>query len=137
MSEEIKTCCGYGPDCEFDTTHPYQSYRRYSCKVCLIKTSYFKTEGEAYLKWQSLEHKAVHEDQNPAIDPLHYKNICGVKDLEAIDIITSTFGKKVSISHLHCSAMKYRLRAGRKSNNIIEDINKALWCEAKIEELSK
>jgi hypothetical protein len=36
-----------------------------------------------------------------------------------------------------CNAYKYRQRAGKKSDQIVDDITKALWYETKLKEISK
>ena len=64
--------------------------------------------------------------------PSHYTK----GKIEVIDMMLKVFGKEVVINYCDLNAFKYRMRAGYK-NDIVEDINKALWYEKKSKELSQ
>lgn len=68
---------------------------------------------------------------NDKINPPHYQTTCGT-DLESIDFIQSILTETQFIGYCAGNAMKYRLRAGKKSENIDTDIKKAIWYEEKI-----
>ncbi len=58
------------------------------------------------------------EKKIDAINPGYYKS----RGLEAIDIIEA-----YDLNFCVGNAIKYILRAGKKSNNKTEDLNKAIW----------
>lgn len=64
--------------------------------------------------------------------PSHYTK----GKIEVIDMMLKVFGKEVVINYCDLNAFKYRMRAGYK-NDIVEDINKAMWYENKSKELSE
>ena len=65
--------------------------------------------------------------------PSHYKN----GDKEVWEMMIDVFGVEAFIHFCQCNVMKYRMRAGSKPNEPIErDIEKALWYENKINELT-
>lgn len=70
------------------------------------------------------------------INPPHYKETCGL-ELEAIDIIESVLTHQEFEGYCAGNAMKYRLRAGKKSHNIETDIKKAIWYEDRIKQSFK
>ena len=65
------------------------------------------------------------------INPPHYQRTCGT-ELEVIDFIKSILTASQFIGYCAGNAMKYRLRAGKKSDDIETDIKKAIWYEEKI-----
>ncbi len=75
------------------------------------------------------ERKNVNWDDK--INPHHYQKTCGTS-LEVIDFIKSILTASEFIGYCAGNAMKYRLRAGKKSKSIETDIKKAMWYEEKI-----
>ena len=63
--------------------------------------------------------------------PQHYKTY----DVETLDMMIRIWGVQETISFCKLNAFKYRMRAGHK-DNAQQDINKALWYENKMKELS-
>ena len=63
--------------------------------------------------------------------PQHYKTY----DVETLDMMIRIWGIKETISFCKLNAFKYRMRAGHK-DNAQQDIDKALWYENKMKELS-
>lgn len=69
----------------------------------------------------------THEAVN---SPKHYN----VNDKEVWQMMIDVFGKEAFVNFCALNAFKYRMRAGHKGD-AKEDIDKALWYEAKMEEL--
>ena len=63
--------------------------------------------------------------------PQHYTTY----DVETLDMMIRIWGVQETISFCKLNAFKYRMRAGHK-DNAQQDINKALWYENKMKELS-
>ena len=63
--------------------------------------------------------------------PQHYTTY----DVETIDMMLRIWGVQETISFCKLNAFKYRMRAGHK-DNAQQDIDKALWYENKMKELS-
>ena len=63
------------------------------------------------------------------VNPTHYNGT------EVLDQMILIYGLEAVKGFCICNAYKYRQRAGKKSNRIEDDINKALWYEAKYKEL--
>ena len=63
--------------------------------------------------------------------PQHYTTY----DVETLDMMIRIWGTQETISFCKLNAFKYRMRAGHK-DNAQQDINKALWYENKMNELS-
>ena len=63
--------------------------------------------------------------------PQHYTTY----DVETLDMMIRIWGIQETISFCKLNAFKYRMRAGHK-DNAQQDINKALWYENKMKELS-
>ena len=63
--------------------------------------------------------------------PQHYTTY----DVETLDMMIRIWGTQETISFCKLNAFKYRMRAGHK-DNAQQDINKALWYENKMKELS-
>ena len=63
--------------------------------------------------------------------PQHYKTY----DVETLDMMIRIWGVQETISFCKLNAFKYRMRAGHK-DNAQQDIDKALWYENKMKELS-
>lgn len=71
--------------------------------------------------------------QTDIIRPAHYQS-----DVEVWEQMIRIWGAEQFIIYCKINAFKYRMRAGKKpGNSIHDDIEKALWYEKKIEELSK
>ena len=68
------------------------------------------------------------EQVNPP-PTLHYY------DVETLDMMIRIWGVQETISFCKLNAFKYRMRAGHK-DNAQQDIDKALWYENKMKELS-
>lgn len=66
-----------------------------------------------------------------AINPDHYKK----KPVETIEKMVRIWGARRVAEYCEINAFKYRERAGLKGTDPLEDINKALWYEAKMQEL--
>ncbi len=66
------------------------------------------------------------------ITPAHHKQ----QDKEIWQLMIDTYGKDAFINFAILNSFKYRMRAGYK-DDIVTDINKALWYEDKIKELKK
>ena len=69
----------------------------------------------------------THEAVN---SPKHYN----VNDKEVWQMMIDVFGKEAFVNFCALNAFKYRMRAGHKGD-AKEDIDKALWYEAKMKEL--
>lgn len=68
------------------------------------------------------------------INPPHYKD--GYNGQETIESMVAIWGKDAVSTYCSITAFKYRARAGKKDpNKITEDINKAMWFEARAKEL--
>ena len=63
--------------------------------------------------------------------PQHYTTY----DVETLDMMIRIWGIQETISFCKLNAFKYRMRAGHK-DNAQQDIDKALWYENKMKELS-
>ena len=63
--------------------------------------------------------------------PQHYTTY----DVETIEMMLRIWGVQETISFCKLNAFKYRMRAGHK-DNAQQDIDKALWYENKMNELS-
>lgn len=64
--------------------------------------------------------------------PAHYK----AHSKEVIDMMVDIWGTEKVIIYCEINAFKYRMRAGLKDiNKINEDIKKAMWYEKKADEL--
>ncbi len=59
-----------------------------------------------------------------SINPAHYKE---VYPFEVIDLIRLAMTREQFIGYCLGNELKYRLRAGIKSDNMEEDIRKAMW----------
>jgi hypothetical protein len=70
-----------------------------------------------------------------AVNPEHYKNNAFGKEL--IDVIQDNLTRAEFLGYCRGNAIKYRMRAGNKSDNIEQDIRKALWYEKKLKEVDK
>ena len=69
-----------------------------------------------------------------AINPAHYKD----GSMEVWQQMVQLYGIDKYLAFCELNAFKYRMRAGKKQGNSAQqDIEKALWYEAKIKELSK
>lgn len=67
------------------------------------------------------------------INPQHYKS----DDKEVWEMMRDLYGLQAFLNFCKLNAFKYRMRAGKKpSSSFYDDINKALWYENKIKELS-
>ena len=68
------------------------------------------------------------------INPDHYKQ----GDKQVWQMMIDCFGEEAYISFCRLNAFKYRMRAGKKPNELPDDdIHKALWYEKQIKELCK
>ncbi len=65
------------------------------------------------------------------INPDYYRR----NGVETIDQMLTLFGSEKVLHFCELNAFKYRMRAGHKSSNREEDINKALWYENKMKEI--
>jgi hypothetical protein len=73
--------------------------------------------------------------QSDPINPPHYKS--GPNGMELFDAGVVQFGKDKMTAYAEITAWYYRMRAGKKDpDKIEEDIKKALWYEAKVAELA-
>lgn len=68
------------------------------------------------------------------INPDHYKAESG---REVWEQMIDVYGLSKFIAFCEVNAFKYRMRAGKKSDDIETDIKKALWYENKIKELKQ
>ena len=95
-------------------------------EALLIGFDWKKTpEGEDY--WRSYYYGV-----DCTTNPSHYKSM----DKEVWEIMVMVWGKEAFIKHCEMTAFKYRMRAGKKSGNSVEqDMNKAKWYEDKAAEL--
>ena len=67
------------------------------------------------------------------INPTHYKSESG----EVWEKMIKAYGLEKFLAFCELNAFKYRMRAGKKHDRITEDIQKAIWYEKKIEELTE
>lgn len=70
------------------------------------------------------------EDQ---VNPKHYKENLFGEELQ--HVMVKMFGKKEYKTFCKLNAFKYRMRAGKKSDKIEQDIEKAMWYEEKLKSL--
>ena len=71
-------------------------------------------------------------DENlSSINPDHYKT--GGK--QVWEMMIELYGVDKYKAFCELNSFKYRMRAGKKSSKIYEDIKKAMWYESKLEEL--
>lgn len=63
------------------------------------------------------------------VNPRHY--IDNLFEEELFEVMVSNFTEEELRGYCKGNALKYRIRAGRKSDKIEEDIKKALWYESK------
>ena len=85
-------------------------------------------------KQGTLKKEALEKAKEMVNHPSHYQK--GGK--ECIDVMEEEFGTAAVIDFCICNAFKYRFRAGHKVGNPAEqDEAKALWYEAKAEELKQ
>jgi hypothetical protein len=78
------------------------------------------------------DNMAMHEDD--VVNPKHYM----AHDIEVSEMMIRVFGVEAYIDFCKINSFKYRMRAGlKKGASIIQDIQKAKWYEAKIQELKQ
>jgi hypothetical protein len=73
----------------------------------------------------------VPDDNLSSINPDHYKT--GGK--QVWEMMVELYGVEKYKAFCELNSFKYRMRAGKKSSKIYEDIKKAMWYESKLEEL--
>ena len=66
-----------------------------------------------------------------SVNPNHYKT--GGK--QVWEMMVELYGVEKYKAFCELNSFKYRMRAGKKSSKIYEDIKKAMWYESKLEEL--
>lgn len=76
------------------------------------------------------EEPAEKEDQ---VNPKHYKENLFGEELQ--HVMVKMFGEKEYKTFCKLNAFKYRMRAGKKSDKIEQDIEKAMWYEEKLKSL--
>ena len=106
----LHSCLSDRKDCDvFLSIPPHCEMRRvfYLCRINLIRNM------------EQVNH------------PQHYTTY----DVETHDMMIRIWGTQETISFCKLNAFKYRMRAGHK-DNAEQDINKALWYENKMKELS-
>lgn len=82
-----------------------------------------------------VEREDFTDEVEAAVNPNHYKdNIFGK---ELIDVMRDLFSYAEIIAYCKINVFKYRMRAGKKSDSIEQDIKKALWYENKANELQQ
>ena len=75
------------------------------------------------------------KDIDAAVNPKHYKdNAFGI---ELIDVMQKNLTRAEFLGYCRGNAIKYRMRAGNKSDSIEQDIKKALWYENKLKEVEE
>jgi len=93
---------------------------------CLTCTSSSYTRATPLNAWT--------RGKSDAINPEHYK----AGSQEVWQQTVQLYGIDKYLAFCELNAFKYRMRAGKKQGNSAQqDIEKALWYEAKIKELSK
>tara|TARA_R110000803_G_scaffold35405_8_gene76620 strand:- start:10054 stop:10593 length:540 start_codon:yes stop_codon:yes gene_type:complete len=97
-----------------------------------------KQAGERYNKIvaATLTEKVQPEgvwDTKDNINPDHYKT----EGKEVWEMMIAVYGVTHFKAFCELNAFKYRLRAGKKGDNALEDIKKALWYEDKIKEVGE
>ena len=104
--------------------------------VCIYSTTSITVLNKDALLAELIKITGIGEQEqakdNPTdpINPTHYNGT------QTLDRMIAVFGVDAVISFCEINAFKYRMRAGKKDGNPIEqDIKKALWYEDKAEEL--
>ena len=85
--------------------------------------------------WPELEEKPEAQDaQADQVNPAHYKS----GEMEVWQMMIKVYGVEAYLNFARLNAFKYRMRAGLKAGADVQtDINKALWYESKIKELTE
>lgn len=95
------------------------------CLTCLSSDHTRATPLNAWVRQNS---------KADAINPAHYKD----GSMEVWQQMVQLYGLDKYLAFCELNAFKYRMRAGKKQGNSAQqDIEKALWYESKIKELSK
>jgi len=68
-----------------------------------------------------------------SINPQHYVSVDGGS--QVWEMMLDIYGEEDFLAFCRLNAFKYRMRAGKKGDNIEEDIKKALWYENKMHEI--
>jgi hypothetical protein len=74
------------------------------------------------------------QDIDAAVNPEHYKDNAFGQEL--INVIEQSMTREQFTGYCRGNAIKYRMRAGKKSDKIEQDIKKALWYEDKLKSLT-
>ena len=83
---------------------------------------------------QEDEKPEAQEAQADKVNPAHYKS----GELEVWQMMVKVYGVEAYLNFAKLNAFKYRMRAGLKAGaDVHTDINKALWYESKIKELTE
>ena len=81
--------------------------------------------------WPKVDEKP--EAENNPVNPAHYKS----GEIEVWQMMVKVYGVEAYLNFAKLNAFKYRMRAGLKAGADVQtDINKALWYESKIKELT-
>jgi hypothetical protein len=99
--------------------------------------------NQGYEYWRSI---AVSEEEEPSqrdvvpalteedqINPKHYKDNLFGKELQYV--IIDIFGEEEYKIFSKINAFKYRMRAGKKTDKIEQEIGKAMWYEEKLKSI--
>lgn len=105
-----------------------------NAKVSMISGEKMSIETKDNVKVLDEIDKALNDRKGVTdpINPTHYNGT------QTLDRMVAVFGVDAVISFCEINAFKYRMRAGKKDGNPIEqDIKKALWYEGKASELKR
>lgn len=67
------------------------------------------------------------------VNPDHYKT----EGKEVWEMMIDVYGMAHFKAFCELNSFKYRMRAGKKGDNALEDIKKALWYENKVKEIEE
>lgn len=98
-----------------------------------IFTSKKDEQSDANEDASTIFNRVIQDDDETKIEPIYYKSNNG----EVWENMIKVFGKEKFIVFCEINAFKYRMRAGKKTSDYSVDIEKALWYENKIIELTK
>lgn len=86
---------------------------------------------EFLTNWPKADEPKQQVDQ---VNPAHYKS----GEMEVWQMMIKVYGVEAYLNFAKLNAFKYRMRAGLKAGADVQtDINKALWYESKIKELTE
>ena len=140
-SEQVQVYCGDYSDRIFEylpVSWPEGSWKpQQSCAVEFMEDHKGRVTHMRNAVDKSFIHgwpKADEPAQVDEVNPAHYKS----GEMEVWEIMVKVYGLDAYLNFARLNAFKYRMRAGLKAGADVQtDINKALWYESKIKELTE